>query len=100
MRPMRIPCSIAIKKTGSQSKNGWSTPKIARKLSRMILRFSGKPRILKSSNLARPLESIFMRNPKKRKLGIKPYQKRFSLVAKRMPCPARLKPSSHFLQFI
>lgn len=34
------------------------------------------------------------------KLGIKPYQNLFSLVASKMPLPASAKPSNHFLQFI
>ena len=53
-----------------------------------------------SSNLEVPPESRFIKIPKKIKLGIKPYQKRFSLVASRMPLPASTKSSNHFLQFI
>ena len=66
----------------------------------MIRRPFGKPEIRISSNLARPPESRFMSSPKNRNPGIKPYQKRFSLVASRIPLPASAKPSNHFLQFI
>lgn len=60
----------------------------------------GKPCRRISSNLERPPDNRFINNPKNRKLGIKPYQKRFSLVASRIPLPAKTKPSNHFLQFI
>lgn len=100
IRPIRVPCKIAMKKMGSQSRKGWLIPKMAKKLSPMILRPLGKPSTLINSNLARPAFNKFMSKPKKRKLGIKPYQKRFSLVASKMPLVAKTKPSSHFLQFI
>ena len=100
IRPIRVPCKIAMKKMGSQSRKGWLTPKMAKKLSPMILRPLGKPSTLINSNLARPAFNKFISKPKKRKLGIKPYQKRFSLVASKMPLAAKTKPSSHFLQFI
>jgi hypothetical protein len=38
--------------------------------------------------------------PKNIKDGTKPAQKRFSLVASKMPFPAKTKPSNHFLQLI
>lgn len=100
IRPIKMPWSRLMAKIGSQSRNGWLIPKMPRKLSPIMRKPSGKPRILISSNLDSPPESKFMRSPKKRKPGTKPYQKRFSLVASRMPLPAKTKPSSHFLQFI
>lgn len=51
-------------------------------------------------NLAKPPESKFIRQPKNQKAGTKPYQKRRSLVARRMPLPASANSSSHFRQFI
>lgn len=51
-------------------------------------------------NFEVPPESRFIKSPKNKKLGIKPYQKRFSLVASRIPLPAKAKSSNHFLQFI
>ena len=71
-----------------------------RKLSPMILRLPEKPIARMSSNLAMPPESKFIRRPKNKKAGIKPYQKRFSLVASKMPLPAKTNSSHHFLQFI
>ena len=100
MRPMRIPWSRAIQKTGSQSRKGCLMPKIPRKLSPMIRRPSGKPWMRINSNFDRPPDKRFIKRPKNRKLGMKPYQKSFSLVASKMPFPAKMKPSSHFLQFI
>ena len=100
IRPMRIPCNKAIQKTGNQSRKGWPMPKMARKLSLIMRSPSGKPRSRISSNLERPPARRFMRRPNKRKAGMKPYQKRFSFVASRIPLPARTKPSSHLLQFI
>ena len=100
IRPIRVPCRMAMKKIGSQSRKGWFIPKMAKKLSPMILRPLGKPSTLINSNLARPAFNKFMSKPKRRKLGIKPYQKRFSLVASKIPFAANTKPSSHFLQFI
>lgn len=47
-----------------------------------------------------PPESRFNKSPKNKKLIIKPHQKRFSLVASKIPLPAKVKSSSHFLQFI
>ncbi len=75
-------------------------PKMARKLSPMILRLSGKPMAAMSSNLAVPPERRFISRPKKKKPGTKPYQKRFSLAASKIPLPAKANSSSHFLQFI
>lgn len=66
----------------------------------MIWRLSGKPSAPMSSNLEVPPASRFISKPKKKKLGTKPYQKRFSRVANNIPLPASAKPSSHFLQFI
>ena len=70
------------------------------KASPMMRRPPGKPEILINSNFDKPPERRFIKRPKKKKAGIKPHQKRFSLVAKSIPFPARLKPSHHFLQFI
>ena len=98
--PIKIPCKMEMRKMGSQSRKGWLMPKMARKLSAMILRLSGKPMAAMSSNLAVPPERRFISRPKKRKLGIKPHQKRFSLAASRIPLPAKANSSSHFLQFI
>ena len=100
IRPMRVPCKSERKNMGSQSRKGWPTPKIAVKLSPMILRLLGKPRAPISSNLEKPPESKFINIPKNTKLGIKPYQKRFSFVPSKMPLPAKTKSSNHFLQFI
>ena len=100
MRPIKILCSIARQKIGSQSRNGWLMPRIASRFSPIILRLSGKPSILMSSNFESPPDSIFIKKLKIIKLGMKPYQKRFRLVARKMPLPAKIKPSSHFLQFI
>ena len=100
VRPIKVPCNNEMQKTGSQSRNGWLTPKMPMKLSPMIRRPSGKPKILINSNLERPPDSRFINKPKNRKLGINPYQKRFSLVASRMPLPAKTNSSHHFLQFI
>ena len=100
IRPIRMPCKIEIAKIGSQSKKGWLKPKIAKNESLMILRLSGKPRAAMSSNLAVPPARRFISRPKKRKLGIKPYQKRFSFAASKIPLPAKTNSSSHFLQFI
>ncbi len=98
--PIRVPCKIEIRKIGSQSKKAWPKPKIARKLSPRILRLFLRPVVAMSSNLAVPPASKFMSNPKKRKLGIKPYQKCRLWVASRIPLPAKTNSSSHFLQFI
>ena len=70
------------------------------KQSQVIRRPSGKPCNLINSNLVRPPDKRFISKPKNRKLGMNPYQKRFSLVASKMPLLAKTKPSSHFLQFI
>ncbi len=98
--PSKIPCKTERRKIGSQSKKAWLKPKMARKLSPRILRLPIKPVAVMSSNLVVPPESKFMSSPKKRKLGIKPYQKVLSRVASRMPRPAKTNSSSHFLQFI
>lgn len=66
----------------------------------MILRLSGKPIADMSSNLEKPPANNSISKLKMKKLGINPYQKRFSLVASKMPLPAKEKPSSHFLQFM
>lgn len=100
MIPIKIPCRIAIEKTGSQSRKGWLMPKMARKASPRILRPFGKPKANMSSNLVVPLDNKFISIPKKKKLGMKPYQNRFSLVASKIPLPARPNSSNHFLQFI
>ena len=98
--PMRMPWSMEIAKIGSQSRKGCPSPKIARKLSRRILKQSGKPSAPISSNLEVPPARRFMSMPKKIKLGIAPYQNLRSLVASIMPLPANTNSSSHFLQFI
>ena len=100
MRPMRVPWRILMAKIGSQSRNPKLKPKIPRKLSPRILRLLGNPRANIKSNLEVPPASRFIRSPKKRKLGAKPHQKRFSLVLIKMPLPAKVNSSSHFLQFI
>ena len=100
IRPMRIPCKIAIQKTGNQSRMGCPIPKIAKRFSPMMRRLPVNPWIRISSNFDRPPDKRFISKPKKRKLGMKPYQKRFSLVARRMPLLASANPSSHFLQFM
>ena len=98
--PIKMPCKIEIAKMGSQSRKGWLMPKIAINELPRILKDSGKPRADISSNLEVPPASKFMSKPKKRKLGIKPYQKRFSFAANKMPLPARTNSSHHFLQFM
>ena len=98
--PIRIPWSRAMKKVGSQSKNGWLMPKTAIKLSQMMRSPLGKPRRRINSNFDKPPESRFIKSPKNRKAGMNPYQKRFSFVASRIPLPAKTKSSSHFLQFM
>ncbi len=100
IRPISVLCSSVIKKIEIQSKNSWLIPKIARNVSRIILRLSKGPSVKIRLSLEVPLESRFMRKPNSRKLGINPYQKRFSLVARRMPLPAKIKSSNHFLQFM
>ena len=100
IRPISVPCNILMAKIGSQSRKGCPRPNIARKLSRMTFNPSGKPSKDIISNLVKPPERRFMSSPKNRKAGTKPFQKRGSLVASRMPLPANAKPSSHFLQFI
>lgn len=100
MRPISVPCKIQRAKMGSQSRKTLLIPKIFMNESQMILRFPGKPNADISSNLEKPAERRFMSKPKKRKLGMNPYQKRFSLVASKMPLPAKLKSSKNFLQFI
>ena len=75
-------------------------PKIPRKLSPIMRRPSGKPKMRMSSNLDKPPDNKFIKRPKNRKLGMKPRQKSFSLVASRMPFPAKTKSSNHFLQFM
>ena len=100
MRPIRMPWSKAIQKTGSQSRKGWLIPKMPRKLSPIMRNPSGKPKIRMSSNFDKPPDKRFIKRPKNKKLGTKPYQKSFSLVASRIPLPAKTKPSNHFLQFI
>ena len=100
IKPMRIPCKMLIRKIGSQSRNGWPTPKMPRKFSPRIWRDFGNPIANIRSNLEVPPASKFIRRPKKRNVGIKPHQKRFSLVASNIPLPAKAKLSSHFLQFI
>lgn len=100
MRPMRIPCRIAIQKTGSHSAKGWLMPKMLTKLSPRMRILPANPVRRISSNFASPPASRFINNPKKIKLGMKPYQKRFSRVARRIPLPAKAKPSNHFLQFM
>lgn len=66
----------------------------------MIRSPPGNPEILINSNFANPPDSKFISSPKIKNPGTKPYQKRFSLVASKMPLPAKTNPSSHFLQFI
>ena len=100
IRPIRIPCKIEIAKIGSQSRKGWLYPKMARNECPRILRDSGKPRVAISSNLVVPPAKRLMSMPKKRKLGTKPYQKRFSLAASKIPLPAKANSSHHFLQFM
>ena len=100
IRPIRVPWRMEIAKIGSQLRKGWLRPKIERKESRRILRDLGKPSAPMSSILEKPPERRFIKKPKKRKLGIKPYQKRFSRVASIIPLPASANSSKNFLQFI
>ena len=100
MRPIRIPWRVQIRKIGSQSKNGWLMPKIEKKLSPRMWKTCGKPNANMRSNLDVPPASRFINMPKKINVGIKPYQKRRSLVASKIPLPAIKKSSNHFLQFI
>lgn len=100
MRPISIPCSRAIEKVDSQSRNGWLKPNIARKESSKTCRLSGNPRAPINSNLEKPPCNRLINIPKNKKLGIKPYQKRFSLVASKIPFAAIAKSSNHFLQFM
>ena len=95
-----MPCNKLSAKIGSQSRKGWLTPKIAMKLLPSIWKLAGKPSAPISSNLLVPPASKFISMLKKIKLGTKPYQKRFSLVASSIPLPARANSSSHFLQFM
>lgn len=78
----------------------WLMPKILRKESLKIVTVPEKPVAAISSNLEKPPASKFISIAKKIKVGTKPYQKRFSLVASRIPFPAKIKSSNHFLQFI
>ena len=98
--PIKVPCKMQRAKIGSQSRKALLKPKMFRKESPIILRQLGKPRADISSNFEKPAERRFIKSPKKRKLVIKPYQKRFSLVASKMPLPAKVKSSKNFLQFI
>ncbi len=98
--PIKMLCKMEMAKIGSQSRKGSPMPKMAMRFSQMILSPSGKPRMPIISNLEVPEERRFMIKPKKKKLGIKPYQKCFSLVASKMPLPAKMNSSHHFLQFI
>lgn len=100
IRPIRTLWSVAMAKIGSQSRKGLPMPKMARKESARILMVPEKPVAYISSNLEKPPERRFISMPKKMKLIIKPIQKRFSLVASKMPLLAKIKPSNHFLQFI
>ena len=100
IKPIKIACKRLIKKMGSQSKNGWPTPKIARKLWPKIRKACGKPNANIRLNFEVPPARRFISKPKNKKVGTKPNQKRFSLVASKMPLPARTKSSHHFLQFI
>ena len=100
MRPMRVLWRRVIKKVKSQSRMGTLKPKMPRKAFRMSLRLFGKPSKPIISKLVVPAERKFSRVPKIINDGTKPVQKRFSLVASRMPLPAKTKPSNHFLQFM
>lgn len=100
IRPIRVLCKSVIKKIGSQSRKTWLMPKMARKVSRIILRLSMRPSENIRLILEVPLEIRFIRKLNTRKLGINPYQKRFSLVASKIPLLAKTKSSNHFLQFI
>lgn len=100
MSPINVPCKMDIAKIGNQSRNGWFMPKMAIKLEPKICKLAGNPRADMSSNLANPPESKFIKNPKNKNDGTKPYQKRFSLVVSKIPLPAKTNSSSHFLQFI
>ncbi len=100
MIPIKIPCNMESANTGSQSRKGWLMPKMARKLLPRILRLFSRPVEAMSSNFAVPPARRFINIPKKKKLGMKPYQKRFSLVASRIPLPAKTNSSNHFCQFI
>lgn len=95
-----MPCNMEMKKIGNHSRKILLTPKMLRKLSPRILKPDGKPSVNIRSNFEVPPDSRFMRSPKKRKLGIKPNQKRRSLVASIIPLLAKTNSSSHFLQFI
>lgn len=75
-------------------------PKTLRKASLKIMMVPSKPVAYMSWNLEKPAESKFISMAKKINVGIKPYQKRFSLVAIKIPFAAKTKSSHHFLQFI
>ena len=100
MRPMRVLWRIVMKKVKSQSRIGTLIPKIPRKASRMSLRLFGKPSKPIISKFVVPAERKLSKVPKIRNDGMKPIQKRFSLVVSKMPLPAKTKPSNHFLQFM
>lgn len=100
IRPTKIPCNKLKKKVGSQSIKIWLIPKILKKASFKIVMVPEKPVAAISSNLEKPPASKLINIAKKIKVGTKPYQKRFSLVASKIPLPANTKLSSHFLQFI
>ena len=100
INPIKVPCRREIRKIGSQSKKGWLTPKMLTKFFPRILKHSGKPSENIKLNFEVPPDSKFIKSPNNKKAGIKPYQKRLSFVARRMPFPARRKSSNHFLQFI
>ena len=100
IRPIKIPCKKANRKVGSQSTKIWLIPKILRKASFKIVMVPSKPVAAISSNLENPPARRLISIAKKIKVGMKPNQKRLSRVASRMPLPAKINSSSHFLQFI
>ncbi len=61
---------------------------------------AGKPRVPMRLSFVRPPDNRFISVPNKKKAGMKPIQNRFSLVASKIPLPAKIKPSNHFLQFM
>ena len=100
INPINVPCNKEIRKIGNQSKNGWLKPKMLIKLSPSICSPLGKPKVKSKLILEVPPDNKFIKKPKNKNAGTKPNQKRFSLVASKIPLPAKANSSSHFLQFI
>ena len=100
IRPINMLCNNVMAKMYSQSRNGTLMPKIPKKDLPIICKLAGKPMSFIISKFDKPPDKRLSKVPKNIKDGIKPAQKRFSLVASKMPFPAKTKPSNHFLQFI